>query len=146
MLLQYQITFILISKYPHYNIEVLLFQNPISKFQTSISTFRRYRRFFGNHDIEFSYVDIEVTVFDIEKNVDIVIFDIDLNVDIGGGKVPDVGVPCRGSHGSAHNGVGSETAAEHCRCRNLAPGPGRSLPGPETASDQGPGPGLGEQA
>ncbi len=78
-------------KYPHYNIEVLQFQNPISKFQTSISTFRRYRRFFGNHDIEYGYVDsdIEVTVFDIEKNVDIVILDIDVNVDIGGGKVPD---------------------------------------------------------
>ncbi len=55
----------------------------------SISTFRRYRRFFGNHDIEYHYVDIEVTVFDIDKNVDIVIFDIDVNVDIGGGKVPD---------------------------------------------------------
>ncbi len=55
-----------------------------------MSTFRRYRRFFGNHDIEYSYVDIEVTVFDIDKNVDIVIFDIDVNVDIGGGKVPDV--------------------------------------------------------
>ncbi len=77
-------------KYPHYDMEVLRFQNPISKFQTSISTFRRYRRFFGNHDIEYSYVDIEVTVtvFDIEKNVDIVIFDINVNVDIGGGKVP----------------------------------------------------------
>jgi hypothetical protein len=53
--------------------------------------FRRYRRFFGHHDVEYVYVDIEVTVFDIEKNVDIVIFDIDVNVDIGpgGGKVPD---------------------------------------------------------
>ncbi len=68
---------------------MLQFQNPISKFQTSILTFRRYRRFFGNHYIEYSYIDIEVTVFDIEKNVDIVIFDIDVNVDIGGGKVPD---------------------------------------------------------
>jgi hypothetical protein len=70
---------------------VLRFQNPISKFQTLISTFRRYRRFSGNHCIEYGYVDIEVTVFDIEKNVDIVIFDIDVNVDIGGGKVPDAG-------------------------------------------------------
>ncbi len=69
---------------------MLRFQNPISKFQTSISTFRRYRRFFGNHYIEYGYVDIEVTVFDIEKNVDIVIFDIDVNVDIRDGKVPDV--------------------------------------------------------
>ena len=68
---------------------MLQFQNLVSKFQTSISTFRRYRRFFGNHDIEYGYVDIEVTVFDIEKNVDIVVFDIDVNVDIGGGKVPD---------------------------------------------------------
>jgi hypothetical protein len=68
---------------------VLRFQNPISKFQTSISTKRRYRSFFGNHDIEYGHVDIEVTVFDIDKNVDIVIFDIDVNVDIGGGKVPD---------------------------------------------------------
>ncbi len=60
----------------------------------SESTFRRYRRFFCNHDIEYGYVDIEVTVFDIEKNVEIVIFDIDVNVDIGGGKVPDVpGLP-----------------------------------------------------
>ncbi len=71
--------------------EVLRFQNPISKFQKSISTFRRYQRFLGNHDsdIKYGYVDIEVTVFDIEKNVDIVIFDIDVNVDIGGGKIRD---------------------------------------------------------
>ncbi len=68
---------------------MLLFQKPISKFQTSISTFRRYQRFFGNHDIEYGYVDIEVTVFDTEKNFNILVFDINVNVDIGGGKVPD---------------------------------------------------------
>jgi hypothetical protein len=33
------------------------------------------------------------------------------------------GVPCRGSHGSAHNGVGSETAAEQMSQQTLVPGP-----------------------
>ncbi len=51
-------------------------------FQTSLSTpaFRQYRRFLVTtiSNFEDGYVDIEVTVFNIEKNVD-----------IGGGKVLD---------------------------------------------------------
>ena len=68
---------------------MLRYQIPISKFETSISTFHRYQRSFSVYDIEYCHTDIDVDVFDIEQNVDIVDFDIDVNIDIGGGKVPD---------------------------------------------------------
>ncbi len=78
-------TLILISKFHDVDIEAPQYWNPISKFETSISTFLRYLRFLGNLDIEAG--DIEVTVFDIAKTFN-----------IGCGNVPDDFVQCVGRY------------------------------------------------